>query len=164
MFCPNCGGRTSEEPRDGRQRPVCQACGHVVFLDPKLAATVVIAREDAVLLGLRAPHTREPGKWSFPAGFVDRGETVEAAAVREIAEETGLHVELSPVLDLISHPGDITVLAVYAATSIIGDARPGDDLLELRWFPLADLPALAFDHDQQIIAAWQRWRAARAFS
>ena len=164
MFCSVCGGATTEEQRDGVLRPVCIECGRVVFLDPKLAVTVVIERDGILLLGLRAAHTREPGKWSFPAGFVDRGEQVESAAIREVAEETGLHVTLSPVLDLLSKAGEPTVLAVYAATSVVGTARAGDDLDELGWFPVDSLPPLAFAHDHQIVATWQSWRASRALS
>jgi 8-oxo-dGTP pyrophosphatase MutT (NUDIX family) len=134
----------------------------VIFLDPKLAAAVVIARDDRILLGRRGPHTRNPGTWSFPAGFVDRGDEVEAAAMREVREETGLTVTLSPILDLISHEGDTTVLAVYAATSIIGQERAGDDLVELAWFPIDTLPILGFDHDGRIVTTWRHWRAARA--
>jgi 8-oxo-dGTP pyrophosphatase MutT (NUDIX family) len=164
VFCPVCGGATTEEQRDGTIRPVCVACGRVVFLDPKLAVTVVIERDGMLLLGLRAAHTREPGKWSFPAGFVDRGEQVELAAIREVAEETGLHVTLSPALDLLSESGDPTVLAVYAATSVVGTERAGDDLDELGWFPADSLPPLAFAHDSRIVATWQSWRASRAIS
>ena len=162
MFCASCGGPTTEETREGTVRPVCTVCGRVTYVDPKLAVAVVIEREERILLGLRAAHTREPGKWSFPAGFVDRGEVVEAAALREVAEETGLHVDLSPVLALLSTEGDPVVLAVYAATSVVGTARAGDDMVELGWFAPDSLPSLAFDHDQQIVSTWQNWRASRA--
>jgi 8-oxo-dGTP pyrophosphatase MutT (NUDIX family) len=164
VFCMACGGPTTEQNIDNRLRPVCSVCGTVAYLDPKLAATVVSERDGELLIGLRAAHTREPGKWSFPAGFVDRGEVVEAAAIREVAEETGLDVSVSEVLDLISAPGDPVVLAVYAATSVSGTPHPGDDLDELAWFAPEAMPELAFAHDRDIIAAWQRWRAARAIS
>lgn len=164
MFCSVCGGTTTEEQRHGATRPVCTRCGHVTFRDPKLAVTVVIEQDGSLLLGLRAAHTRQPGKWSFPAGFVDRGEVVESAALREVAEETGLHVELSPILDLLSEAGDSTVLAVYAAISFIGTPRAGDDLEEIGWFSPDALPELAFAHDLQIVQTWQSWRTSRAMS
>jgi len=137
-------------------------CGNITWLDPKLAVTIVIEREGSLLLGLRASHTREPGKWSFPAGFVDRGEVVEAAALREVLEETGLTITLSPILDLISTAGDSTVLAVYAATSEYGTPEAGDDLDDIGWFAPEALPKLAFPHDLDIIATWQDWRISRA--
>lgn len=156
MHCQHCGGPTEETFHDGTMRPVCTKCGTVTFLDPKLAVAVIIAREGRLLLGKRAPHTREPGKWSFPAGFVDRGEQVEDAARREALEETGLRVELGPILDLISSPGETVVLAVYAAVSVHGEAQAGDDFLDIEWYSPSELPPLAFAHDTDIIAAWQR--------
>ena len=164
MFCMKCGNPTTEQVVEDRLRPVCSACGTVIYQDPKLATTVVIERDGKVLVGLRAAHTRAPGKWSFPAGFVDRGEVVTSAAIREIREETGLHVTLSDILALISHPGDPVVLAVYAATSVEGTEVPGSDLDDLAWFAPEALPELAFAHDLDIIATWQSWRARRALS
>src|SRR4029453_15234156 len=92
QYCAACGSRTEERHVEGSVRPVCTACGHVVYRDPKLAVAVLIARDGRILLGKRGPGAREPGKWSFPAGFVERGERVEQAAVREAREETGLDV------------------------------------------------------------------------
>lgn len=155
MFCQQCGQPTHEALHDGRMRPVCSSCGAVTYLDPKLAVAVLIVEDDRVLLGKRAEHTREPGKWSFPAGFVERGEVIEAAAIRETVEETGLTVTLGPILSLLSSPGETVALAVYTATSFSGKLAPGDDLVELRWWSLDQLPDLAFDHDSDIINLWQ---------
>src|SRR6187401_844516 len=104
-FCQQCGGITEEREQDGRLRPVCVVCGAITFLDPKLAAAVVIERDGKLLFGRRGPGTRAPGLWSFPAGFVERGEQVEAAAVREALEETGLSVRLGPLMGLFSEQG-----------------------------------------------------------
>jgi 8-oxo-dGTP diphosphatase len=155
MFCQRCGGETSDQDVDGRSRPVCAACGFVVYLDPKLAVAVVIERNGAILLGRRGPNSREPGRWSFPAGFVDRGEPVEHAAVREVLEETGLAIEIGPLLGLFSRRGETVVLAAYAATAVAGEPVAGDDLERLDWFEPDDLPDLAFPHDPEIIAAWR---------
>jgi mutator protein MutT len=140
--------------RDGRERPVCVDCGAVTYLDPKLAVAVLIERDDQVLLGLRGEGTREAGKWSFPAGFVERGERVEDAAIREVAEEAGLTVELGPLLGLFSQPGETVVLAVYVAREANGSPAAADDLVELGWFPADCLPELAFPHDREIVARW----------
>ncbi len=154
LYCQQCGQPTEERLNDGRLRPVCVACGAVTYLDPKLAAAVVIERNGRILLGRRAPGAREAGKWSFPAGFVERGERVEDAAVREAAEEAGLVVELGPLLGLYSSPGETVVLAVYTAEAA-GDAAAGDDLSEVAWFRPDALPDLAFPHDHRILTDWQ---------
>lgn len=151
LHCQRCGGETIERLVDGRWRPVCEACGAVTYLDPKLAVAVVLQRAGTVLLGRRGPGAREAGKWSFPAGFVERGEVVETAAVREVEEETGLTIELSTLIGLISTPGETVVLAVYTARITGGAERAADDLTELGWFAPDALPELAFPHDQDII-------------
>lgn len=156
--CPRCGGETTQTSVEGKARPVCGSCGFTIYLDPKLAVAVVIEREGRLLLGLRGEGTREPGKWSFPAGFVDRGEIVEMAAIREIREETGLTLESLELLDLISREGEAVVLAVYVATSHRGNPVPADDLVEVGWFDPHELPDLAFPHDPAIVNRWKRWR------
>lgn len=160
LYCQQCGSPTEERTVEGRRRPVCTGCGAVTYLDPKLAVAVVIEREGRFLLGRRGEGTREAGKWGLPAGFVDRGETVEAAAVREAREEIGLDVTLGPLLSLLSRKGESVVLAVYAATAD-GDPVAGDDLTEIGWFTPDSLPPLAFAHDRQILTAWHEWRATR---
>ncbi len=161
MFCQRCGGATEQRQVEGRPRPVCTVCGGVTYLDPKLAVAVVIERDGEILLGKRGANTREPGKWSFPAGFVERGEVVEQAAMREVREETSLTVEIGPMLGFFSREGETVALAAYAATGFTGEPRANDDLEALSWFAPGKLPELAFPHDPQIVANWQRWFASK---
>jgi 8-oxo-dGTP diphosphatase len=153
-YCAVCGSLTEERSVEGSVRPVCTACGQVVYLDPKLAVAVLIARDDRILLGKRGPGAREPGKWSFPAGFVERGERVERAAAREAREETGLDVIVGDLVGLYSSDGETVVLAVYNATFSVGEPRAGDDLAEVAWFAISELPELAFPRDQCIVDEW----------
>lgn len=164
MFCQRCGGTTEQRLIDGRQRPACVDCEAVTYLDPKLAVAVVIERDGEILLGKRAAWTRSPGLWSFPAGFVERGEVVEDAAIREVSEEVGLTITIGPVLEVFSATGDPVVLLAFPATSSVGEPAAGDDLTKIGWFSPDRLPELAFPHDPEILAAWQGWRAARALS
>jgi 8-oxo-dGTP diphosphatase len=153
QYCTACGSLTEDRTVEGRVRPVCTTCGQVVYLDPKLAVAVLIARDGCLLLGKRGPGTREPGKWSFPAGFVERGERVERAAAREAREETGLEVLIGDLVGLYSSEGETVVLAVYEATSA-GEPRAGDDLVEVGWFAYSELPELAFPRDERILDEW----------
>lgn len=158
-YCEQCGHQMGEREVGGRVRPACAACGAVIYLDPKLAVAVVIEQQGRVLLGRRGEGTREPGKWSFPAGFVERGERVEDAARREVREEVGLVVTLGPLLGLYSETGETVVLAVYAAVTATGEPAANDDLVAVGWFDLHALPELAFPRDTRIIADWRAWRA-----
>lgn len=141
----------------GRERPVCPQCGRVLYYDPKIAATAIIQREDKVLMVRRAT---EPGYglWSMPGGYVDRGEVVEEAAVREVEEETGLVVQVDGLVGLFSEAEHPVVVVAYVAYEVGGHLNAGHEALEVGFFSPDDLPPLAFPRDELILA---RWQAAR---
>ncbi len=160
-FCPACGGALQATDVEGHQRPVCQACGFVYYLDPKVAVAVIVPREDGIVLGRRAI---DPGRgaWSFPSGYVDRGEVVEEAAVREVLEEIGLEIQIDGLVGLYSSAGETVVLVVYAASVLGGQLEAGPEMSELGIFPPDQLPPMAFSHDRRIIADWRRFRQRQA--
>ena len=135
-------------------RPVCPQCGWIYFVDPKVAAAVLIEEQDCVLLVRRA---NEPfrGLWTLPAGFVNGGEDPAEAAERECLEETGLSVRVHQVLDVIAgreHERGADFIIVYAATVLSGDLRPADDADAAAWFPRGELPLLAFKATQKMLS------------
>lgn len=108
---------------------------------------VILLPEDRVVL-VRRKHP--PHGWALPGGFVDAGETLEAAAVREAREETGLEVTLTDLLYAYSDPRRDprrhTVSTVFVGRAA-GEPAGGDDAAEARAFPWTALPSpLAFDH------------------
>jgi 8-oxo-dGTP diphosphatase len=130
---------------------------------PLLAADVIIELADRpgrpiVLIERRYP----PPGWAIAGGFVDVGETVEAAAAREALEETGLAVGALTLLGLYSDPArdprGHTVSAVYVAQAH-GEPVAGDDAGSAGVFQLDALPELAFDHDR-VLADYRAWREA----
>ena len=153
-YCARCGHALVVEEVHGRPRPRCPGCGHIVFLDPKVAAVVLIAIDGKLVLVRRA---EEPalGEWSFPAGYVDRAEAVEDAAVREVREETGLDVEITRLLGVYSRAGDPVVLAAYAAEVVGGVLQAGDDVSDVALFDPDALPPLPFFHDASILRDWR---------
>jgi len=160
VYCQRCGGATELRLHDGRERPKCLTCGAITFFDPKLAVAVLVEREGRLLLGRRAQGARAAGKWSFPAGFVERGEPVETAAAREVMEEVGLNVEIGALIGLYSYQGEDVALAVYIAGKSTGEPFAQDDLDQVGWFEIDDLPDLAFPHDRQIIGDWSSQKPA----
>ena len=154
-FCFQCGTALVARLQEDRERPTCPACGYIVYLDPKVAVAVVLGDDDGVLLGRRRIDPAS-GRWSFPAGYVNRGEVLEEAAIREVQEELGVTVELTGLVGVYSTRGDPVVLVVYAGGIREGEPRPdGNEVSEVRRFPLDDLPELAFPHDAQVLAEWK---------
>jgi ADP-ribose pyrophosphatase YjhB (NUDIX family) len=141
-FCPRCGSPLerrllkSNEP----ERLVCGACGFVFYLDPKIAVgTIIRSVADRIVLVRRAIDPGY-GKWVFPGGYVDRGETLTAAAVREAREECGLEVHLDGLVNIYSYAGRAPVIVVYAATAIGGALCIDDECLETAEFDKLSLP------------------------
>lgn len=129
---------------------------------PLLSVDVVIElvdRPERPIVLIRRRHP--PSGWALPGGFVELGETVEHAAVREAHEETGLVVRLTTLLGVYSDPArdprGHTVSVVYVAEAC-GVPQGADDAAEAGMFTLAGLPAdLAFDH-ARILADYEHWR------
>jgi ADP-ribose pyrophosphatase YjhB (NUDIX family) len=124
-----------------------------------VAAGVLVVREKEVLLGRRRWNP-QMGKWYLPSGFVDYGESVVAAAEREVYEETGLTVaatELLGVWDFDLEADDKKgILIFYSGRILAGTPTPADDVVELGWFSPDSLPELAFPTHREIIALWQQ--------
>ena len=158
-YCPRCAAAL-EAGRGPGGLPACPRCGFVRHDDPKLAAGVVAERGGKVLL-VRRNHEPMYGRWTFPSGFVDAGETVEAAAAREAREETGAEVTIERLLGVWSAAGDPVVFVAYAGRAE-GEPSAGDEALEVGLFAPDALPDLAFPHDAAILAAWEAWRSGRA--
>lgn len=120
---------------------VCSCCGLGVYEDPKLAvAAVVRTPTGQVVLLRRAQRDQAHGLWILPGGHVDRGEELTAAARREVAEETGLGVELEGLVGVYSYPGNPVVLVVFAAASNGQAPQLGREALQIQAFAPADIP------------------------
>jgi len=156
-YCLECGTALEDRHQEDRARPTCPACGFIHYLDPKVAVAVVLGNADGVLLGRRGIDPGS-GLWSFPAGYVNRGEVLEEASIREVFEELGLQVRLSGLVGVYSEPGNPVVLVVYGADVVGGELTPdGREVVEVRRFPLDALPTdLAFPHDRRVLDDWRR--------
>lgn len=154
-FCPRCGGPLAErllkagDPR----RLVCGTCEYVLYLDPKVAVGTIIRADDGRLVLVRRAIQPGYGLWVFPGGYVDRGEEVTMAAVREAREEAGLDVRLDGLVNIYSYPGRPPIIIVYAASVIGGALCTDDECLEARLFTPDEIPwrQLAFRSTNEAI-------------
>jgi 8-oxo-dGTP diphosphatase len=145
-FCPRCATQLNLEERFGRIHSVCPGCGWIHFVDPKVAAAVLVIHDERILLVRRV---NEPfrGLWTLPAGFVNGDEDPAEAAERECLEETGLSVRVTRVYDIVSgreHPRGADFVIVYEAEVLGGDMKADDDADAVEWFERNNLPPLAF--------------------
>ena len=154
--CPMCTNPLEARPHMGRTRMVCGRCGWVHFRDPGVGAAVLVKDDEGrVLLVKRGPQTTKSGLWCIPCGYVDYGEDVVDAAARELREETGLVVSVGEPVQVASNfhdPAKVTVGIWFEGTVTGGAMAAGDDAVDVGWFHLDELPALAFDTDQRLLA------------
>ncbi len=156
-FCPRCGQPLAVAPLYGRERPHCPACGFIHFQNPRVAVAALVTEQACVLLVKRAVIP-QVGFWALPAGFMDWDETPAAAAVREVAEETGVQVEVTNLLEIFPMPQGDGIVITYAARPLAARTlEPGDDVSDARWFAAHELPTdLAFESTDSILARWRQ--------
>ncbi|MCX5893853.1 MAG: NUDIX hydrolase [Deltaproteobacteria bacterium] len=141
QLCPQCGGALEKrlikvgEP----ERLVCGSCGFVFYLDPKLATIAIVPLEGGVVMVRRSINPGY-GLWVVPGGFVDVGERVEEAVVRETLEEAHLHVAVERLLNVYSYRDSTTVVVAYLTKYLGGELAAGDEALEARVFTPAEIP------------------------
>jgi ADP-ribose pyrophosphatase YjhB (NUDIX family) len=153
-FCIRCGTGLQRRVAFGKRRLVCPACGYVHFDDPKVGVGVLAERRGRLLL-VQRNHEPKLGEWSFPSGFVDAGEVLEDAVVREAKEETGLDVRVDRLLGAWSTRGERVIFIAYAGGVTGGRIEIGPECIDVRFFAPDALPPLAFAHDAAIVRAWR---------
>lgn len=115
------------------------------FASPVPAVGIVCLRDDAVLL-IRRGKPPKMGEWSLPGGRIEPGERAVDAALRELVEETGVTARITGLIDVVdgifTEAGLHYVLIDYAAEWLAGEPLAGDDALEARFVPLAQVDEL----------------------
>jgi 8-oxo-dGTP diphosphatase len=152
-FCPRCAARLEQSLENDRLRMRCPACGFIHYRNPASAVGVVIIEDGSVLL-VKRRYDPYRGLWAIPSGFIEYDEDVRETAVREAREETGLSVTLEGLLAVEScfdDPRGNTILVLYRGRRSGGSLAAGDDAEEARFFPLSDLPPIAFAAHRKVL-------------
>ena len=165
-FCSNCGAAVVKRvpPGDTLPRWVCDACGEIHYQNPKVVAGTVPEHEGRLLLCRRAIEPRY-GYWTLPAGFMENGETVMQAGLRETLEEAGAYVDVGAPFSMISVPYVNQVHVFYLARLRSLEFKPGEETLEVAMFAEADIPwsQIAFRTVGLTLKRWFEDRGRGAF-
>ena len=163
-FCPRDGTRLVATRIDGRDRPTCPVCGFADFMHVQIGANTVVEKDGRVLL-VRLNYGPRDGHWALPGGLVEADETVEQAAIRETAEESGFTVGLDGLLAMWMRSGFPILVVIYRAHIVSGELRVApDEASEARFFPREELPPLeelAWPSTAHGLDAWRAYEPPR---
>ncbi|MEZ4523102.1 MAG: NTP transferase domain-containing protein [Thermomicrobiales bacterium] len=158
-LCQRCGASMHAVERHGRLRPVCPECNFTAFFDPKISAATIIEIDGRIVMLKRAGEPGK-GKWTFPSGFVDRGEPVRTAAAREAFEEVGIELDDLQLMDIYGEPGATVNLVVFSASATGQRPQIGDESTDVALVDPDNLPELAFPRDHRIVERWKQRRSS----
>ena len=122
------------------------------YLKPSIAVDGILIKNGKILL-IKRKNEPFKGKWALPGGFVEYGERVEDAILREFEEEVGLKAKIRKLLGVYSKPDRDPrghVISIVFLLDAEGEAKAGDDASDAKFFDLNALPPLAFDHAEII--------------
>ncbi len=144
---------------EDRERQVCQTCGFINYVNPKIVVGSVIVHEDKFVLCRRAIHPRK-GFWTLPAGYMEERETVEAGAAREAMEEACAKIEIDGLLAVYSVPHISQVHMMFRARLVAPEIAPGPESLEVGLFAWDEIPwsELAFPSAKWALDHYRAWQ------
>jgi ADP-ribose pyrophosphatase YjhB (NUDIX family) len=144
---------------EDRERLVCDACGYIAYVNPKIVVGSIVTYEDKFLICRRAIEPRR-GFWTLPAGYLEEGESVEAGAMREAREEACAEIEIDGLLAYYSVTHLSQVQLMFRARLLSPDVAAGPESLEVALVPWEDIPwaELAFPSVRWALEHYRAWR------
>lgn len=153
-YCPKCGSKLIYKYDGERNRLTCSHCGYILYENPVVGvAAIIINKQNQILLGRRDTGLYK-GLWCIPCGYLEYDEDVWEGVKREFKEETNLDIHPTRVYTVQSnfHNPELHSVGIWFEASIIGgDLQAGDDLDQVQYFSLTQLPELAFPTDRTVI-------------
>ena len=153
-YCPICGDALVTAWDGESDRPHCATCRRFYYRNPVPASACFVSRDGELLLTRRGVEPCK-GEWGLPGGYVEVGETTEEAALRELAEETGLQADAARLIGASTQPsrqsGAVTILG-YVIDKWHGTPLADSDVTEVRFFARNERPPLAFLAHRELLA------------
>ena len=167
-YCSHCGSsklHQKQPTEDTHKRIVCGECARVHYHNPTIICGCIIEQDDKVALCLRAIEPQK-NTWTIPAGYLEFGESTEAAAQREALEETGMEVEIRELYSVFNVQHMHQVYIIYRAQFVQKNQEMGHESLAVKWFTEQTLPAeqLAYPAIKTMLLRHAKERKAGCFS
>jgi ADP-ribose pyrophosphatase YjhB (NUDIX family) len=140
-FCPQCRGPLEKRllKVGDPEQLFCPRCGFIFYLDPKVVVVALVPKDGGLVL-VRQDRPGRRDSWVLPGGFVNLGESLEEALIREVQEETLLSIRVNRLLNAYSFPGGQKVVLSFITEYLTGELAPGDETLEARIFAPEEIP------------------------
>jgi ADP-ribose pyrophosphatase YjhB (NUDIX family) len=141
-FCSRCGAtlRFGTIPGEDRDRLSCEACGHIVYVNPRLVVTTFPVTDAGEIVLIKRGIEPGLGEWAQPGGFLEVDETVHQAAIRETWEETGLLVEPGEIIGLYTRLEAAVVTIAFEARIVGGTPGPTPEATEIQAYAPDAIP------------------------
>ncbi len=153
-FCAYCGARLIERVFEERARGYCPGCDSISYENPVPAVAALVTNQSNQLLLVKRGVEPAKGMWCLPGGFLEIDESIEAAVLRELEEETGIQGVIGGLVDFFSqrspHYGAILLFG-YTVTMVGGTVKAGFDAEAVEFFDRDALPPIAFFSHQKLI-------------
>lgn len=145
-FCPHCSKTLTDDKTHGVSLRYCGNCGIHFFNNPAPGVAILAVKDNRILLVKRKLNPMK-GTWALPGGFMDQGENILQAGLRELREETGLKAKKAEFFDITTLEtiafGTVLVIAIRAY-GLSGALKAGDDAADAKFFDMKKLPFIGF--------------------
>lgn len=152
-YCSVCSGKLTQRQEGDTLRDYCPACDLFFYENPLPVASAIVVNNRQVLL-VKRKNDPYRGMWCLPSGFAEVGESIESAALRELREETGIAGRIIDFVCADSIYNDLygdLIFITYEIEWIKNELAAGDDAEEVRFFPLEEIPRLAFESNTKAV-------------